>query len=152
VGSIGIQLVKTLTDGQLYATTGREDSYRWLEQLGVDGLVDRRRPLVERAKGLGIDGFDAVFSTTHTNEYFAQLADVVRPFGSIVAIDRPGPARSRAPQAARAAVRLGVDVHEIALRVPDGDAGEDPRSHRGARRRGPMLDARAVQRTAHQVI
>src|SRR6266478_1963082 len=34
VGSIGIQLVKTLTDGKVYATSGREDSRRWLEQLG----------------------------------------------------------------------------------------------------------------------
>jgi NADPH2:quinone reductase len=90
VGSIGIQLVKTLTDGKVYATSGREDSRRWLEQLGVDGIVDRKRPLAESAKALGIEGFDAVFSTTHTNEYFAQLADVVRPFGSIVAIDEPG--------------------------------------------------------------
>jgi hypothetical protein len=57
----------------------------------VDGIVDRRRPLVESAKALGIDGFDAVFSTTHTDEYFAQLADVMRPLGSIVAIDDPGP-------------------------------------------------------------
>ena len=39
---------------------------------------------------LGIPHFDFVFSTTHTEKYLSQMAEVLRPFGGFGLIDDPG--------------------------------------------------------------
>jgi zinc-binding alcohol dehydrogenase family protein len=41
VGSIAIQLLKLLTDAEVYATAGREDSKQWVTAMGADHVIDR---------------------------------------------------------------------------------------------------------------
>jgi zinc-binding alcohol dehydrogenase family protein len=89
VGSIGVQLAKTLTEGKVFATAGRGLSRDWLTALGADGVIDRQLPIREEMKRLGVLHFDYVFSTTHTAEYLRDLEDIVRPFGTICLIDDP---------------------------------------------------------------
>lgn len=91
VGSIAVQLLKTLTTARVWATAGRPESRAWLENLGIAGIVGRAKPLSEETKIVGAEGYDSVFVTTQTAQYLPELPKVVKPFGSIVLIDEPGP-------------------------------------------------------------
>lgn len=90
VGSMAVQLVRALTKGRVFSTGGRESSREWLSALGVDGVLDRKKPLRDEMKKLGLSRFDHVFSTTHTQDYLSQIADILRPFGNFGLIDDPG--------------------------------------------------------------
>lgn len=88
VGSIGIQLVRELTDLQVIATASRPETIEWVTNLGANHVVNHHEPLAEQlaAKGLGAPGF--VFSTTHTQDYVSQIADLIAPQGRFGFIDR----------------------------------------------------------------
>ncbi|MGA9658607.1 MAG: zinc-binding alcohol dehydrogenase family protein [Asticcacaulis sp.] len=85
VGSLAVQFAKALTKGRVYATSGRPESADWLTDLGVDGVIDRNKPL----KDAGFGPFDYVFSTTHTGDYLGQISDIMQPFGMFGLIDDP---------------------------------------------------------------
>ena len=90
VASIAIQLIKALTqEGRVFATSGSEASHKWLGELGVSGVIDRRQPLAKGMEAFGLKQFDYIFSTTHTQDYLAQLPDILRPFGGFGLIDDP---------------------------------------------------------------
>ncbi len=85
VGSLAIQFAKVLTKARVYATSGRPESAEWLKGLGVDGVLDRKKPLKEA----GFGPFQYVFSTTHSHFYLDQLSDIMAPFGTFGLIDDP---------------------------------------------------------------
>ncbi|WP_187977596.1 zinc-binding alcohol dehydrogenase family protein [Mycetocola sp. JXN-3] len=87
VGSILIQLVKTLTQLRVIATASHDRSRTWVRDLGADVVVDHTAPHLDRqilAHAPG--GVDYVFSA-HSRDQIPLLITVVRPFGEIVAID-----------------------------------------------------------------
>ena len=85
VGSLAVQFAKALTKARVYSTSGRPESADWLKGLGVDGLLDRTKPLKEA----GFGPFHYVFSTTHSHLYIDQLSDIMAPFGTFGLIDDP---------------------------------------------------------------
>ncbi len=88
VPSLAVQMVKTLTRGRVFATSGRPETTEWLKRLGADGVLDRSKPLTEGMKAAGVDGFDYIFST-HSEPYFQQIPDLLKPFGTFGLIDDP---------------------------------------------------------------
>ncbi|MDO5052873.1 MAG: zinc-binding alcohol dehydrogenase family protein [Pseudoclavibacter sp.] len=87
VGSILIQLAKALSDVDVLATASRPESREWVRSLGADAVVDHSsdelaRQILEAAPG----GVDWVF-TPQSRGRIPLFAEVVRPFGEIVAID-----------------------------------------------------------------
>ncbi len=94
VGSILLQLAKTLTGATLIATASRESSRAWVKKLGADYVVDHSRPLAPQIKTLientGIGQVTHVASLNGTGTYFESYTELLAPFGKIAMIDDPG--------------------------------------------------------------
>ena len=89
VGSITIQLLKTLTDIQIIATASRPESENWVRALGADYVINHHHKLPEQVATLGIGAPSWAFSTNHSERYLPQLAELLAPQGRIALIDDP---------------------------------------------------------------
>ena len=89
VGSITIQLLKTLTDIQIIATASRPASRDWVRALGADFVVNHHEPLPAQIAALGIGAPAFVFSTSQSDTYLPAIAELIAPQGRIAVIDDP---------------------------------------------------------------
>lgn len=89
VGSIAIQLLRALTDLQVIATASRPETRAWAAELGAHHVIDHSKPLAPQAQALGIGQPGFVFSTTHTHQYIADVAELIAPQGRFGLIDDP---------------------------------------------------------------
>lgn len=87
VGSVMIQLAKALTDVRVIATASRDESRTWALQMGADAVIDHH-DLRAGARDVANDGIDYLFSP-HSQGNVETYAEIMRPFGHIVAIDEP---------------------------------------------------------------
>ncbi len=87
VGSVMIQLAKALTGVRVIATASRDESRDWAERLGADVVIDHHNLRAE-AGAVAPDGVDWVFSP-HSAGNVANFAEILKPFGHVVAIDDP---------------------------------------------------------------
>ncbi len=93
VGSILIQLAKTLTGATVIATASREASQKWVKELGADFVIDHSQPLKPQIDALVASG--QVGAVTHvaslnaTEQYFESYIEALVPFGKIAFIDDP---------------------------------------------------------------
>jgi NADPH2:quinone reductase len=87
VGSIMIQLAKLLTGVTVIGTASRGASRDWVAGLGADAVIDHH-DLVNECGRAAPDGIDYVFSP-HTAGNIESFAEIMNPFGEIVAIDEP---------------------------------------------------------------
>jgi zinc-binding alcohol dehydrogenase family protein len=91
VGSIAIQLARTLTDLTVIATASRPETVAWAKQLGAHHVVDHAKPLAAEVARLGLGAPAFVFSTTKTDRHFDQIVEVIAPQGRFGLIDDPDP-------------------------------------------------------------
>ena len=89
VGSILIQLIKTLTDARVIATASRVESQAWVKELGADYVIDHRQNLTAQIEALALGKITHVASLAHTDSYMASYVEVLAPFGRIAMIDDP---------------------------------------------------------------
>ncbi len=89
VGSILIQLAKTLTGATVIGTASRASSREWVTNLGADYVVDHSKSLPEQIKALNIDPVTQVASLTHTDSYLEAYVEVLKPMGKLALIDDP---------------------------------------------------------------
>ena len=89
VGSIAIQLARTLTDLTVIATASRPETVAWAKQLGAHHVVDHGKPLAVEVARLGLGAPAFVFSTTKTDRHFDQIVEVMAPQGRFGLIDDP---------------------------------------------------------------
>jgi zinc-binding alcohol dehydrogenase family protein len=89
VGSITIQLLRTLTDLTVIATASRPETEAWAKELGAHHVVNHREPLPGQIAALGVGAPGWVFSTTHTDQYVDQVAELIAPQGRFGLIDDP---------------------------------------------------------------
>ena len=87
VGSIAIQLAKTLTDLKVIATASRPETADWAKSLGADHLIDHSKPLAEEYAKLGIGAPAVIFSVTHSSQHRLAMAEIIAPMGRICLID-----------------------------------------------------------------
>ena len=89
VGSIAIQLLRATTDITVIATASRPETQSWVKELGAHHVIDHSQSLVEQIEALGIGQPGFVFSTTHTDSYIEQIAELIAPQGRFGLIDDP---------------------------------------------------------------
>ena len=89
VGSILIQIAKTITGATIIATASRESSQAWVKKVGADHVVDHTKPLQPQIEALGIGQVTHVASLNGTGSYFETYTELLAPFGKIVMIDDP---------------------------------------------------------------
>ena len=88
VGSILIQIAKTITGATIIATASRGESQAWVKKLGADHVIDHRQPLQPQIEALGVQ-VTHIVSLTHTESYFDGYPEMLAPFGKIAMIDDP---------------------------------------------------------------
>lgn len=89
VSSMAIQLARVLTDITIIATASRPETYDWVKSLGAHFVVDHSKPLVAQVAALPIGSPGFVFSTTQTDQHFAESVDLIAPQGHFGLIDDP---------------------------------------------------------------
>jgi zinc-binding alcohol dehydrogenase family protein len=89
VGSIFVQLTKTITGATVIATASRESSSAWVKKLGADYVVDHTKPLAAQIEALNIGPVTHVASLNSTDSYFESYTELLAPFGKIAMIDDP---------------------------------------------------------------
>ncbi|MEM9173517.1 MAG: zinc-binding alcohol dehydrogenase family protein [Pseudomonadota bacterium] len=89
VGSILIQLIKTLTDATVIATASRPASAEWVRALGADHVITHREPLAPQIDALAVAPITGIASLNATEAYFDDYPEILAPFGRIAMIDDP---------------------------------------------------------------
>ncbi|NEK74637.1 MAG: zinc-binding alcohol dehydrogenase family protein, partial [Xanthomonas euvesicatoria] len=89
VGSILVQLARTLTKLTVIGTASRPETQDWVHALGAHHVIDHSQPLGEGLQRIGIAQVQHVASLTHTDQHFAQLVEVLAPQGQLALIDDP---------------------------------------------------------------
>lgn len=89
VGSIMVQLLKTLTGATVIATASRESSKNWVKELGADHIVDHSKPMAEQIKALNVGEVTHVASLNNTHQYVDAFVEVMKPKGKLALIDDP---------------------------------------------------------------
>jgi len=89
VGSIAIQLLRAKTDLTIIATASRDETKAWVKSLGAHHVIDHSQPIAAQVAALNIGHPAFVFSTTHTDSYIADIAELIAPQGRFGLIDDP---------------------------------------------------------------
>ena len=89
VGSIAVQLARSLTDLTVIATASRPETADWIRSLGAHHVVDHSRPLAAEVAALGIGAPAFIFSTTNSVDHLAEIAEAIAPQGRFGLIDDP---------------------------------------------------------------
>ena len=89
VGSIMLQLLKSLTGATVIATASRESSKSWVQELGADHVVDHSKPMAEQIKALNVGEVTHVASLNNTHQYIEDYVEVMKPKGRLALIDDP---------------------------------------------------------------
>lgn len=87
VGSMATQLLKTRTPAFVIGTASRRESREWSTTMGADLVVDHSGDVVTQLSDAGIDRVDMVLSTAGTTANLGWIAEALRPFGHLSAID-----------------------------------------------------------------
>lgn len=89
VGSMVLQLAEALLPGvRTIATASRPEGADWVTALGADAVVDHHGDLAAQVRAAAPEGVDAVV-TAHSAGQVPLYADLLKPFGAVVAIDDP---------------------------------------------------------------
>jgi NADPH2:quinone reductase len=88
VGSIAIQLARTLAKLTVVATASRPESADWCKQLGAEHVIDHTGDMPAQLKALGLPAVDFVLCLTEPDGHFAAIAEAVKPQGRICCIVR----------------------------------------------------------------
>jgi NADPH2:quinone reductase len=86
VGSIAIQIARQVAGLRVIATASRPETVAWCRELGADEVIDHRQPLKEELGRTGDVEVDYILCFNSLEEYFPQLADVIKPQGRICSI------------------------------------------------------------------
>nr|WP_063570631.1 zinc-binding alcohol dehydrogenase family protein [Luteibacter rhizovicinus] len=89
VGSILVQLARKLTRLNVIGTASREETSRWVRDLGAHRVIDHSKPLADQLAALGVTHVDHVAGLTHTADYYEQIVDILKPQGQFGIIDDP---------------------------------------------------------------
>lgn len=89
VGAMVCQLARALTGLTVIGTASRPETVEFARRMGADHLVDHHKPLAPQILEIAPQGVDFVFSTSRTEQNIPAYAEVLKPFGQIVAIDDP---------------------------------------------------------------
>lgn len=95
VGSIAIQLLRSLTDLTVIATASRPETQDWVRDLGADYVIDHREPLAPQIESLGLAAPGYVFSTNQTERHLEAIAALIAPQGRFSMTEELGAFESR---------------------------------------------------------
>jgi len=85
VGSIAIQMAKTLCNLTVIATASREDSITWCKDMGADHVVNHYN-LKQELEGIGHSQVNYILDFADLEGYWELATEIIKPQGHIVSI------------------------------------------------------------------
>jgi NADPH2:quinone reductase len=85
VGSMALQLAKTVSKLVVVATASRTVSIDWCRSLGADLVVDHTAELRPQLAEAGVKEVDYILCLSDTDYYFSAMANLIAPHGHICA-------------------------------------------------------------------
>ncbi|MFD2655595.1 zinc-binding alcohol dehydrogenase family protein [Gracilibacillus thailandensis] len=85
VGSVAIQLAK-LAGLKVIATASREESKKWVEELGADYTINHHQSLLPQIQKFGFNHVDYVFCLNNTDQHWDGMGEVIVPQGKVCSI------------------------------------------------------------------
>jgi zinc-binding alcohol dehydrogenase family protein len=70
-------------------TASRPATQAWVRELGAHHVIDHSKPFAPQLAAIGVEHFDHVISLTHTDSYYTQIIEVLKPQGQLALIDDP---------------------------------------------------------------
>ncbi len=89
VGSIMIQLARGLTTAKVIATASREETEKWVRQLGAHVVLNHHKALSKELEKVGLASVTHVASLNQTDLHFAEIVKMLQPQGKLALIDTP---------------------------------------------------------------
>lgn len=86
VGSIAIQLAKTVANLEVTATASRTETQEWCRSMGADYVINHHEDMPTQLKEKAIGPPDYIFCLNDTDYYFELMAELIAPQGMICAI------------------------------------------------------------------
>jgi NADPH:quinone reductase len=90
VGSICIQLARTLTHLTVIATASRPETVAWCKELGAHHVIDHAKPMAAQLEAIGHRFVDYVFGVNATDKHYDTIVEIIAPQGKFGLIDDPG--------------------------------------------------------------
>jgi zinc-binding alcohol dehydrogenase family protein len=87
VGSILVQLARSLPHLTVIASASRPESAAWLRELGAHHVIDHGQPMAPQIAALSAPPLRYAASLTHTPQHFADLVAALEPQGRLGLID-----------------------------------------------------------------
>ncbi|WP_019069680.1 zinc-binding alcohol dehydrogenase family protein [Streptomyces hokutonensis] len=87
VGAMVAQLARALTGLTVIGTASRPETVEFARRMGVTHVVDHHHPLPAQVTEVAPDGVNHIFGTAGTDRNLAAYAEILKPFGSLLAID-----------------------------------------------------------------
>ncbi|MFC4403085.1 zinc-binding alcohol dehydrogenase family protein [Gracilibacillus xinjiangensis] len=85
VGSIAIQLAK-IAGLTVIATASRDESKKWVKELGADYVINHHLSFLPQMKEFGIDHVDYIFCLNNTDQHWESMGEAIVPQGKICSI------------------------------------------------------------------
>ncbi|TMJ03472.1 MAG: zinc-binding alcohol dehydrogenase family protein [Alphaproteobacteria bacterium] len=142
VGSICVQLARTLTRLTVIATASRPETQAWCRELGAHHVIDHSQPMAEQLKAKGHRFVDYIFGVTHSDQHFDTIADVIAPQGKFGLIDDPKPFEFSRLKGKSASLHWEAMFTRSTFQTPDMDA-----QHRLLDEVAAMVDAGTIRTT-----
>ncbi|MFC1456146.1 zinc-binding alcohol dehydrogenase family protein [Microvirga arabica] len=148
VGSVALQLARHLTDLTVIATASRPETQEWARELGAHHVIDHSQPLAAQVEALGIGAPACVFSITHTENHFAEIAKAIAPQGRFALIDDP-----KAPLDISLLKSKSVSIHwESMFTRSTFQTADMERQHEILNEAARLVDAGTIRTTLSDVI
>lgn len=148
VGSIAVQLARKLTDLTVIATASRPDTQTWVKERGAHHVIDHGKPLAAQVEALGIGAPAFVFSITHTENHFAEIAKAIAPQGRFALIDDP-----KAPLDISLLKGKSVSIHwESMFTRSTFQTADMERQHEILSEASRLVDAGTIKTTLAEVV
>ena len=89
VGSMLVQLARSLTRLTIIATASRPESQAWCREMGAHHVIDHNQPFEPQLALIGQAQVSFIASLTHTHQHWRSIVEVAAPQGHIALIDDP---------------------------------------------------------------
>jgi zinc-binding alcohol dehydrogenase family protein len=89
VGSMAIQLIKSMTNHKVIATASRPESVEWCKKLGADFVVNHHADLSSELSTTDFNEVDFALVTNNSEQLREVLPEIIKPQGKLCLIDDP---------------------------------------------------------------
>ncbi|KDN96257.1 hypothetical protein EI16_08235 [Hydrogenovibrio marinus] len=89
VGSVMVQLARTISQKIIVGTASRPESEEWLNELGCHHIISHQELLIPQIKELHLPAITHIASLTQTDQHFLEAAEIIAPQGRFGLIDDP---------------------------------------------------------------